>query len=110
MSDWLHLIGWPPSIITGGLLIFLSLGYGTQARKKLRPILLAVQVALITLIISTLMDGVQQGVSAMASALLSKTVGTFLSYLIIGWLIIKLCFIIRLRNEQSNIFTRNRRP
>ena len=63
MSDWLHLIGWPPSIITGGLLIFLSLGYGTQARKKLRPILLAVQVALITLIISALMDGVQQGVS-----------------------------------------------
>ena len=70
MSDWLHLIGWPPSIITGGLLIFLSLGYGTQARQKLRPILLAVQVALLTLILSTLYNALHTGASGMLKALL----------------------------------------
>ncbi len=110
MSDWLQLIGWPPSIVTGGLLVFLSLGYGTQARKKLRPILLAVQVAVITFLISALISGFQKGLLGVTSALLSEPVGTLLGYFIIGWLIIKLCFIIRLRKGQTNIFTRNRRP
>lgn len=108
MSNWLQLIGWPPSIITGGLLIFLSLGYGTQARKKLRPILLAVQVALIMFIVSALIEGANLGIPGMLTTLLSQTFGVFVTYLIIGWLIIKLCFIIRFRNEQTNIFTRNR--
>jgi hypothetical protein len=108
VSNWLQLIGWPPSIITGGLLIFLSLGYGTQARKKLRPILLAVQVALITFIVSALIEGANLGIPGMLTTLLSQTFGVFVTYLIIGWLIIKLCFIIRFRNEQTNIFTRNR--
>ena len=110
MSDWIQLIGWPPSIVTGGLLVFLSLGYGTQARKKLRPILLAVQVAVITFVISNLISGFQKGVLGVTGALLSESVGTLLGYFIIGWLIIKLCFIIRLRKGQTNIFTRNRRP
>ena len=109
MSDWLNLIGWPPSIITGGLLIFLALGYGTQARVKLRPLLLAIQVALITLLLSALIEAFTLGLSAILNAVLSQTLGTFLGFLIIGWLIIKLCFIIRLRNGQTNIFTRNRR-
>jgi hypothetical protein len=109
VSDWLQLIGWPPSIITGGLLIFLALGYGTQARKKLRPLLLAIQVALITLLVSALINGAKLGISGIASTLLSLTFGAFLSHLIISWLIIKLCFIIRFRNGQTKIFTRNRR-
>lgn len=109
MSDWLYLIGWPPSIITGGLLIFLSLGYGTQARRKLRPMLLAIQVALLTLILSTLYSALNTGPFGMLKALLAQSFGTFLGVLIISWLIIKLFFIIRSRNEQTNIFTRNRR-
>ena len=109
MSDWLHLIGWPPSIITGGLLIFLSLGFGTQARRKLRPILLAVQVALLTLIISTLYNALDTGASGMLKAILTQSFGMFLGVFTISWLIIKLCFIIRFRNGQTNIFTRNRR-
>ncbi len=110
MSDWLQLIGWPTSIVTGGLLVLLSLGYGTQARKKLRPILLAFQVAIITLVISALISGFQKGALGVSSALLSEPVGTLLGYFIVGWLIIKFCFIIRLRKGQANIFTRNRKP
>jgi hypothetical protein len=109
VSDWLHLIGWPPSIITGGLLIFLSLGYGTQARQKLRPILLAVQVALLTLILSTVYNALHTGASGMLKALLTQSFGTFLGVFTISWLIIKLCFIITSRNGKTNIFTRNRR-
>ena len=109
MSDWLHLIGWPPSIITGGLLFFLSLGFGTQARRKLRPILLAVQVALLTLIISTLYNALDTGASGMLKAILTLSFGMFLGVFTISWLIIKLCFIFRFRNGQTNIFTRNRR-
>ena len=110
MSDWLQLIGWPTSIVTGGLLVLLSLGYGTQARKKLRPILLAVQVAVITFVISTLISGFKKGALGVTSVLLSEPVGTLLGYFIVGWLIIKICFIIRLRKGQTNIFTRNRKP
>ena len=109
MSDWLHLIGWPPSIITGGLLIFLSLGYGTQARRKLRPILLAMQVSVLTLILAALYNALNTGPLGMLEALLAQSFGKFLGLLIISWLVIKLCFIIRFRNGQTNIFTRNRR-
>tara|TARA_B100001113_G_scaffold184717_1_gene151410 strand:+ start:411 stop:743 length:333 start_codon:yes stop_codon:yes gene_type:complete len=109
VSDWLHLIGWPPSIITGGLLIFLSLGYGTQARRKLRPILLAMQVSVLTLILATLYNALNTGPLGMLEALLAQSFGKFLGLLIISWLVIKLCFIIRFRNGQTNIFTRNRR-
>lgn len=109
MSEWLNLLGWPPSLITGGLLIFLSLGYGTQARQKLRPILLAIQVAFLTLILSTLYYALNTGPLGMLKAILAQSFGTFLGILIISWLIIKLCFIFRFRNGQANIFTRNRR-
>jgi hypothetical protein len=71
--------------------------------------LLATQVAMLTLILSTLYDALNGGPLAILTALLSQSFGSFLGLLTISWLIIKLCFIIRLRNGQTNIFTRNRR-
>ena len=110
MFDLLQLLGWPPSLLTGGLLILLSLVYGIQARIKLRPILLAVQVALIIIIFDAFINATDIWPADLAGALLTQTVGKLLGYFIISWLIIRVCFILRFRNSQSNIFTRNRRP
>lgn len=111
MSDWLILLGWPPSPISGGVLVLLSLAYGMQARLRLRPSLLALQVGFICLIGNTILLSIFDGNMMpfdLTNALLTQTFGYLLGYTIIGWLIIKLCFIIRSHNDQANIFTRNR--
>jgi hypothetical protein len=111
MSEWLILLGWPPSLVSGGILILLSLAYAMQARLKLRPLLLALQVGFICLIANTLIASIFGGnltPLSLVNALLTQTFGFLLGHTIISWLIIKLCFIIRSRNDQSNIFTRNR--
>jgi len=105
-------MGWPPSFLSGGLVLLFSLAYGTQARIKRRPLLLAAQVGTLCLITHTIIESILAGnvwPNDLAKALLSQTFGTLFGMTIIGWLIIKFCFIIRFRNVQSNIFTRNRR-
>lgn len=89
-----------------------SVLYGTQAKRKLRPYLLSVQVSLIVILISTIIGNVTDGnllPTDFLKSLFGQTFGHFLGYMIISWLIIQICFIIRFRNDQSNIFTRNRR-
>ena len=111
MSDWIILLGWPPHPFSGGILVLLSLAYGMQARLRLRPSLLALQVGFICLIGNTILLSMFDGNMMpfdLINALLTQTFGYLLGYTIIGWLIIKLCFIIRSHYDQSNIFTRNR--
>jgi len=110
--DLLELMGWPPSVIKGGLVFVFSLAYGVQARIKLRPLLLAAQVGVICVISNALIESIMAGniwPNDLIKTLLSQTFGSLFGLTIIGWLIIKFCFIIRFRNLQSNIFTRNRR-
>ena len=112
MFDLLELMGWPPSVLAGGMVLLFSLAYGMQARMKLRPLLLAAQVGIICLVANALIESIMAGLywpGDLMKAFLSQTLGTLFGLCIIGWLIIKLCFIVRSRNEQSNIFTRNRR-
>lgn len=112
MFDLLELVGWPPSVLTGGLVLLFSLAYGTQARTKLRPMLLAAQVGIICLVSNALIESIMAEKiwpSDLIKALLSQTFGTLFGLTIIGWLIIRFCFIFRFRNAQTNIFTRNRR-
>jgi hypothetical protein len=112
LDEWLNLLGWPPSLLNGGLLLLLAVAYGTQAKRKLRPYLLAIQVGLIVTIASIIIDNVGAGKflpSELLISFLTVRFGAFFGFAIIGWLIIRICFIIRFRNDQSNIFTRNRR-
>jgi len=111
--DLLELVGWPPSLLMGGLVIVVSFIYGTQARHKTRPYLLATQIATICIIIDAIFGAFAMGdywPTAIITALLSQTLGIFLGYMIIGWIIVRICFTIRFRNAPARIFTRNRRP
>ena len=112
MVEWFDLLGWPPSLVSGGILLLVSIAYGTQAKRKLRPAMLSLQISLITILASTVIGNVSSGKflpSELLYAFLSVNFGMFFSFAIIGWLIVQICFIIRFRNDQSNIFTRNRR-
>lgn len=112
MSGWFEVLAWPPSLVNGGLLVLVSVLYGTQAKRKIRPYLLATQIGLIMIIAGTLITAFNSGdlfPSQLVKAFLGQTFGAFFGFAIIGWLIIQICFIIRFRNDQANIFTRNRR-
>ena len=112
MLGLLDLLGWPPSLLDSGILFVIAMLWGTQARRKIRPYLLAIQVGVVVTIVTALLDAITSGQllpSGILSLILSQTLGQFTGFAIMGWLIIRICFIIRFRNDQSNIFTRNRR-
>jgi len=111
MLGFVEQLGFPPSPIVGAVIIICAIIWGTQSRRKNRPYLLAMQAALVACMVSTLalaLQGDSIGVAELLSEILRITFGYMLMHWALCWLIIALIFTIRGRNDNANIFTRNR--
>lgn len=104
-------LGFPPHPLAGAIIVLCAVIWGLRSRKKNRPYLLAIQAALTAALVSTLVISLQSGNTDMASllsAILRITFGHILMFWALCWLIISLILTIRRRNDNANIFTRNR--
>lgn len=111
MFGLLELVGFPPHPIGVVCILLVASFWGLRARLKNRPYLLALQAAVVAGFFARLAIAVQNGVlsfTAMLSDILTLTIGQFVMCWFFCWLIISLIFIIRKRNDSTNIFTRNR--
>ena len=111
MADWQSLLGLPPGPIGAGVLVLASLIWGMNAKKKQRPLLMAIQVSLLAVFLQHLFSALSAGIgffSALAVNILGMTFGAYLLHVFVAWLIIRLAFLLRFRNDNSRIFTRNR--
>lgn len=111
MLGFLELFGFPPSPLGGVCLLVISLIWAINARRKLKPYWVALQVAIVSSITARVLtyvfqsDGDSVGFVAFVTSL---TIGKIMMYWLISWLIVTMVFLIRARNDSANIFTRNR--
>lgn len=111
MLGLLELLGFPPHPFAVAAIGLCALFWGLRSRRKNRPYLLAVQAALVSCLISTLGLSFQaggSGLSGLGETVLRITLGQMIMYWTLSWIIISLVFTIRGRNDNANIFTRNR--
>ena len=104
-------LGFPPPPIAAAIVVVCAVIWGLQSRRKRRAHLLALQVSLVSCLLSTLamiLQGDVVGISEVIAAILRITFGQILTFWGMSWLIISLIFVIRSRNDSANIFTRNR--
>ena len=111
MTEMSFISGFLGQPVQAGATIILAVLFALQAKKKMRPYLLAIQVALAAIIIgqfaATLSD---DGFSPLLffRNFMAMTFGSFFMHYLIAWLIIILVFFARFRNHNERIFTRNR--
>ena len=111
MLGVLDLFGFPPHPVGAAAILVCAVIWGLRGRLKNRPYLLALQAAVIAGLASRLALVVQSGtlsITGVISDIMSLTVGQFIMFWFFCWLIISLIFTIRKRNDNANIFTRNR--
>ena len=112
MTPWFYLFAFPPDIASSVVLLICALVWGTRSRRKTRPYLLALQAALVALTLSQVgLHFWQNGatVFTILSGVLKTSFGQLVLFWAIAWVIIRTSFAIRGRNENANIFTRNRK-
>jgi uncharacterized membrane protein len=112
MSAWLSLFELPPHPVTGVVLVVVSLIWAIRSRRKRRPNLLAAQVALLASAISQVALTFGQGDASLLSiigALLQISLGQLFAFWVAALLIIRGVFVLRTRNDNAHIFTRNRK-
>lgn len=111
MSGMFELFGFPPHPVGVVLIILCALLWGLRSRLKGRPYLLAFQAAVVSRLLSRIFitfqaDGFTP--AGMLEDIVTLTIGQFLMFWFLCWLIISLVFAIRKRNDSANIFTRSR--
>ncbi len=111
MSEVLAVFGFPPHPFGVALIVLCSLLWGFRSRFKNRPYLLALQAAIVAGLVAQLAIALQAGSISPTHLIMDiakLSVGQLIMFWFFCWLIIKLIFIIRGRNDSANIFTRNR--
>lgn len=109
MPEFLALFGFPPHPIGAVCVVAFSLLWSLRARRKVRPYLLALQVAIISNVLAAGLIFLRDNITgSFIASVANITVGQIAMFWLIAWLIISLIFLIRARNDSSNIFTRNR--
>lgn len=112
MSEFISLVDFPPHPVGGALLVLCAIIWGLRARRKVRPALLALQVAAISSLAVCLAEFASAETFTFFGLLhiiASWTVGKVFMFWVLAWLIIKLIFTIRAHNDNTKIFTRNRK-
>tara|TARA_B110000971_G_scaffold220534_1_gene264376 strand:- start:410 stop:748 length:339 start_codon:yes stop_codon:yes gene_type:complete len=112
MSPWLSLFELPPHPASGVFLVVCALVWGTRSRRKTRPYLLAAQAAILALVLAQIGISLSQGDASLfntVSAVLQVNVGHLVLLWASAWVIIRGVAAIRGRNNNANIFTRNRK-
>ena len=97
--------------VQAGALLVIAVLFAIQAKRKMRPYLLAIQVALAAVIIGQFAETLSTvGFSPIGffDNFTAITFGTFLAYYLAAWVLIHLVFFVRFRNHNERIFTRNR--
>lgn len=112
MSEFFELVGFPPHPFGGALLVVCAIIWGVRARRKVRPALLALQVAIIVALgtrLAVFVSAESFSPVGLFSEIAGLTLGKLFMFWVLAWLIIKLIFTIRAHNDNSKIFTRNRK-
>lgn len=111
MSEILIVFGFPPHPSGVALIVLCSLVWGFRSRFKNRPYLLGLQAAIVAGLVARLAIALQAGTfspTRLLTDIAQLSIGQLVMFWFFCWLIIKLIFIIRGRNDSANIFTRNR--